>query len=284
MQAGGAVSRGDITSHFANKESFRKHSHEGIDIGFPVGTPLSFASKGEFIKVSRTSSTEREANGGYGSYIDIKLSDKKIARLAHLSSIPSWVKPGGMFNENTVIALSGGAKGAPGSGRSGGPHLHLEQHTSVKGLEETLNGKVDPLQNGLFALLRKGGITSTGAQPPAPGQQPSVSGAGVPSTTPEQQEEETPWSTILKDLNSLYKGLTGKPKIDGAQLQRNSMDMVQSQNIISSAFMSDTYIIAPPTTIASSVNVLGPLPQVDYTMYTSYANLDTSTSRSQRRL
>jgi len=284
-QVGGAVSRGDITSHFANKESFRKHKHEGIDIGFPVGTPLSFASKGEFTKVSKTSSTEREANGGYGSYIDIKLVDRKIARLAHLSSIPSWVKPGGKFNENTVIAMSGGAKGAPGSGRSGGPHLHLEQHTAVKGLEETLNGKVDPLQNGLFSLLRKGGITSTGTQPPTPGQQPSVTGGDVPSTTP---EEETPpevsFSQIAKDLNKLYRGLTGKPKLNGTQLERSSMDMIQAQNITSTAFMSDTYIIAPPNTVANSVNLLSPLPAVDYTMYTSYANLDSSTSYLQRRL
>lgn len=111
-----------------------------------------------------------------------------------------------------------------------------------------------------------------------------VSSQNQENATTDQGIPEVSFAQIAKDLNNLYKGLTGKPRIDGAQLQRNSMDMIQSQNTATSAFMSDTYIITPPTTIASSVNVLGPVPQVDYTMYTSYANFDSSTSHSQRRL
>ncbi len=279
-QTGGMVSRGDITSHFANKESFRKHKHEGVDIGFPQGTPISFATKGEILKVSRTSSTDREANGGYGSYMDIKLSDNKIARLAHLSSIPSWVKPKVKFNENVVVALSGGAKGAPGSGRSSGPHLHLEQHTAMKGLEETLNGKVDPVSNGLFALLRRGGNTAAGTASADIAQQPSIDSGSVP----EQQESEVSWGEILTQLGDLYKGLTGTPKTNGAQLQRDSMDMIQTQQLISTAFNPDTYIIAPPTTIANTVNIVKPLPQTNFAMNTSFAYLDSSSSYLQSRL
>jgi hypothetical protein len=62
-----------------------------------------------------------------------------------------------------LIAKSGGAVGAPGSGRSGGPHLHFEQHnTPGLGLEETLRGKVDPIRGGGIAALQYGGVKKTG--------------------------------------------------------------------------------------------------------------------------
>jgi murein DD-endopeptidase MepM/ murein hydrolase activator NlpD len=149
-----SLSRGSITSYFGSKESFRKKGHEGVDIGLNQGTPLSFKMGGRVINSFKTSSGDREAGGGYGSYMDVKLDNGNILRLAHLSKI----FPGSQFKAGSVVALSGGQPGAPGSGRSGGPHLHLEQHSAKLGTDETLKGKLDPVKYGGFGLVQTGGI------------------------------------------------------------------------------------------------------------------------------
>ena len=279
MQQGGLVSRGDITSKFGNKESFRKHSHEGIDIAFPSGTPLSFTLGGKFIKVARSSSKEREANGGYGQYMDLKLSDGKIARLAHLSSIPDWVKQGNDFAPNAIVALSGGAKGGPGSGRSGGPHLHLEQHNTQKDLAETLAGKVDPLSQGLFSLLRKGGASGSATDGPT---QPPQSPATSPDTVKESEETQEGaqpapinYGDIAQNLGQLFQMLTGTPKTNGTQLEKNSMDYVQSFKEFKPN--PDTYIMTGGTNIISSTTLLTPIEQPDYSSG-SFSSIDSATA------
>jgi hypothetical protein len=113
---------------------------------------------------------------------------------------------------------------------------------------------------------------------------PSEMASQTQQSGSDNKETEPSWGEILTQLSDLYKGLTGTPKTDGATLQRNSMDMIQTQQIISTAFKQDTYIIAPPTTIANTVNVVGPLPQNNIAMNTSFAYLDNSSSYLQRRL
>jgi murein DD-endopeptidase MepM/ murein hydrolase activator NlpD len=150
-------SRSDITSFFMQQESFRKKPHEGMDIAAPQGTPISFGMGGKILGVWRTNSGDKSANGGYGTYMDVKFSDGRIARIAHLSNVPSKINKGTTFGANQIIAYSGGKEGAPGSGRSGGPHIHLEQLSKPMGSQETTKGKVDPLRGGLFNLIQKGG-------------------------------------------------------------------------------------------------------------------------------
>lgn len=150
-------SRSDITSFFRQQESFRKKPHEGMDLAAPQGTPISFGMGGEVIGVWRTNSGEKSANGGYGTYMDIKFSDGRIARIAHLSSVPANIKKGTKFRANQIIAYSGGEVGKPGSGRSGGPHIHLEQLSMPMGIEETTKGKYDPIKGGIFNLIQQGG-------------------------------------------------------------------------------------------------------------------------------
>jgi len=154
-------SKSDITSFFRQQESFRAKPHEGMDIAAPQGTPISFGMSGEVLGIWRTNSGSRNANGGYGTYMDVKFSDGRIARIAHLSNVPSSLAKGSKFRANQIIAYSGGEEGAPGSGRSGGPHIHLEQLSKPMGIEETTKGKSDPLKGGLFDLIQQGGTRAS---------------------------------------------------------------------------------------------------------------------------
>lgn len=151
VPAGWRPARGVASaSGFGASESFRNgKGHEGMDLSFNQGTPLAFSVGGEVLKVYRTNSTAREANGGYGNYMDIRLANGRIVRMAHLSQIPQGVATGTRFRPGQSIALSGGQVGTPGAGRSTNAHLHFEEHAAPgMGAEETTRGKLNPGRRG----------------------------------------------------------------------------------------------------------------------------------------
>ncbi len=94
--------------------------HSGIDIAIPVGTPVKAIGDGKV----------RIATGGikgYGNAVYInhgEINGKIVeSEYGHLSTF--YVTVGEKVKKGQVIALSGGKKGAPGSGVSQGPQLHL---------------------------------------------------------------------------------------------------------------------------------------------------------------
>lgn len=89
----------------------KKDYHKGIDISIPVGTDILAGHDGKVIQAAF------DANG-YGYYIALEGKDGLVSKYAHcdrlLASVGQQVKKG------DVIAKSGN------TGRSTGPHLHLE--------------------------------------------------------------------------------------------------------------------------------------------------------------
>jgi len=154
-----------ISSRFGQQESFRRKPHEGVDQAVAAGTPLSFKQGGKVIDAFRTSSTSRDAGGGYGQFLKVELDDGKYILIAHLSKILSGVKNGMKFEANQILAKSGGVPGAPGSGRSGGAHIHLEQHQvpNIDYRKETVKQKLDPVQSGGYGQLQYGGNVKSAA-------------------------------------------------------------------------------------------------------------------------
>jgi tape measure domain-containing protein len=90
--------------------------HAGVDYPVPTGTAIKVAGEGVV--------TFAGTKGGYGNTVDIKHPSGETTRYGHLSKI--GVEVGQRVTQGQQIALSGGAKGAPGSGTSTGPHLHFE--------------------------------------------------------------------------------------------------------------------------------------------------------------
>lgn len=89
--------------------------HNGLDYAVPVGTRVSAAASGTVSFANR--------RGGYGNTVIITHDDGSTTMYAHLSSIE--VQRGARVTVGDQIALSGGARGARGSGTSTGPHLHF---------------------------------------------------------------------------------------------------------------------------------------------------------------
>jgi murein DD-endopeptidase MepM/ murein hydrolase activator NlpD len=90
--------------------------HMGTDFGVPQGTPLRATISGRITRWN---------NDGLGAYVlDIVRSDGLLVRNAHLSRMD--VNNGDQVVAGQVIGLTGGARGALGSGNSTGPHLHWE--------------------------------------------------------------------------------------------------------------------------------------------------------------
>jgi len=105
---------GPISGQFGEKRP--GHLHAGLDIAVPVGTPVKADAGGVIIEAGTLP--------GYGNVVFIDHGGGTISRLAHLSKID--VTKGQVVTAGDVIGSSGGAKGAPGSGDSTGPHLHYE--------------------------------------------------------------------------------------------------------------------------------------------------------------
>jgi len=99
--------RGTLTSRFGTRWS---RSHEGIDIGARVGTPIKAADGGTV--------TFAGWKGDYGYAVDIDHGGGYTTRYAHASKV--LVKKGDKVYQDQTIALVGN------TGRSTGPHLHFE--------------------------------------------------------------------------------------------------------------------------------------------------------------
>lgn len=114
-----------ISSHYGPREQAAANAkkdgrnissyHRGTDFAVPVGTPVTAAADGVV--------TEIGSHKDYGNYVIIKHGSKSTL-YAHLSRFAT--SRGKKVKAGELIAYSGGAKGAKGSGNSGGPHLHFE--------------------------------------------------------------------------------------------------------------------------------------------------------------
>lgn len=103
------ISGGRFTSPFAERWG---RFHKGDDFAAPVGTPLRSLSSGTIIFAGSQS--------GYGNKVEIQFWDGTVAYYGHMSKV--GVKAGQRVTPGQVIGSSGN------TGRSTGPHLHLEIH------------------------------------------------------------------------------------------------------------------------------------------------------------
>ena len=107
------IEKGYISSRFGfRRDPFTGHKrmHKGIDFAGRKGTPVNTVGGGVVQFVGR--------KGGYGNVIEIDHSGGLVSRYAHLSKIK--VKADQVVKKGETIALVGS------TGRSTGPHLHLE--------------------------------------------------------------------------------------------------------------------------------------------------------------
>lgn len=101
------------SSRFGNrKDPFtgRTAFHSGLDFRAPAGAKISALGVGKVTFAGR--------KGGYGNAVEITHVNGLVSRYAHMSKIK--VKKGQKVNRNTIVGLVGS------TGRSTGPHLHLE--------------------------------------------------------------------------------------------------------------------------------------------------------------
>lgn len=108
--AGGKISSGFGTR--ADPLSGRRVMHKGLDFVAPVGEPILALADGVV--------TWAGTNGGYGLLVELEHADGFRTRYAHNEAI--LVERGSRVRKGEAVATLGS------SGRSTGPHLHLEVH------------------------------------------------------------------------------------------------------------------------------------------------------------
>ena len=113
---------GVITSRFGKRSDpfhGKTRHHRGLDIAAPTGTPIHPIRPGTVV-----SSGER---GGYGNVVVLDHGDGTTSLYAHCHELK--VKKGDKVGHGDVIATVGS------TGRSTGPHLHLEVHRDGKAID-----------------------------------------------------------------------------------------------------------------------------------------------------
>lgn len=114
-------------------------NHKGVDYPVPVNTPVEATLPG-VVRV-------KNDPDGYGNYVVIEHGNGLETRYAHLNSVN--VRDGQRVEQGDVVALSGGARGARGSGNSQGAHLHYEVRRNGRAVNpESLNGGVEVSPGG----------------------------------------------------------------------------------------------------------------------------------------
>ena len=102
---------GIITSRYGSNDSVRDHTHAGLDISAPYGTPIKAAAGG-------TVTYSGNAGDGFGNYIIISHGNGVQTVYAHCSQLLAY--KGQKVSQGEVIAKVGS------TGNSTGPHLHFE--------------------------------------------------------------------------------------------------------------------------------------------------------------
>ena len=128
--------------------------HRGVDIGIPEGTDVVSIADG---KVVRSDEIDKK---GYGNFICVEHPNLEGQKLfscyAHLSK--RLKNQGDTVKKGDVIGKSGGSKGAPGSGRSTGPHLHFEIRKDLSGNwvnPEPYLGELGVKPSGKESMIKK---------------------------------------------------------------------------------------------------------------------------------
>ena len=102
---------GVITSRYGSNDSVRDHTHAGLDISAPYGTPIKAAAGG-------TITYSGNAGDGFGNYIIISHGNGVQTVYAHCSQL--LVSSGQTVSQGEAIARVGS------TGNSTGNHLHFE--------------------------------------------------------------------------------------------------------------------------------------------------------------
>ena len=148
-----------VTSTRGMQESFRTKPHGGIDLGCPAGVYISLTADAEVV-----------ASGSYGAYgylIDLWVPSQGVQlRFAHNSKI---IIPSGKVPAGTSFAITGS------TGRSTGPHIHLEASTE-RG-SSNYGGNTSPAP--YVALIRLTKAKIDGMVSSVPGD--TISNVGGPS-------------------------------------------------------------------------------------------------------
>ena len=111
--SGRPVSQGYVSSPFGyRRDPFtgRSRFHKGVDFATKIGTPVKSVAAGVVSFVGK--------KAGYGNLVEVDHGNGLTSRYGHLSKFKT--ETGALVKKGDIVALSGN------SGRSTGPHLHLE--------------------------------------------------------------------------------------------------------------------------------------------------------------
>lgn len=119
----------------------RGRNHTGVDLPYPMGTPVRVAFSGKVRFAGR--------NGGYGNLVIVRHQNGLETFYGHLSAVE--VTAGDWVEAGAIIGRGGS------TGRSTGPHLHFETRYQGYAFDPQwiIDFEAGTLKHGVFVLHRK---------------------------------------------------------------------------------------------------------------------------------
>ncbi|WP_226554209.1 peptidoglycan DD-metalloendopeptidase family protein [Celeribacter naphthalenivorans] len=144
-------------------------SHNGLDWGAPVGTPVHAAAAGTLIRA--------EFSGAYGNIVSLKHANGYESRYAHLNAFADGVKVGDEVQAGALIGYVGT------TGRSTGPHLHFEIRLNGAPIDPTGSSHgsqaVEALVNRIIRVESAGNARAQNARSSATGLGQFIDGTWI---------------------------------------------------------------------------------------------------------
>ena len=164
--------------------------HKGIDYAMPVGTPISPKVEG----ILRYNTRDKH---GWGNAAEIVSDDGRVLqRFAHLSQFAA--PEGSRVGPGQVIAMSGN------TGRSTGPHLHVENFYA--------NGGITRLNSGGIPRFQSRGLVDLDTE----GLPRNMAGVDVPVTAPDPSRDAQR-AEVLRQM-AFERALNAKPQLSNDEI------------------------------------------------------------------
>lgn len=114
-----------MTSYFGEVDSVHHKPHNGMDFAMPIGTLVNSIVEGDVVKVLH------DGDKSWGNSVHIKDDHDRVVIYGHLHD--TTVQVGDHVHVGDLIAHSGN------SGRSTGPHLHIQVNINGKPIDPTID-------------------------------------------------------------------------------------------------------------------------------------------------
>lgn len=190
-----------VTDVPGSPRTYRNGTHEGFDIGTPIGTKISYAVGG-IVK-----SIDKVGKGNAGKLLEVQLENGIVGLSMHLSDV--LVEVGQKFQAGQVLALTGDTGAGP---------AHLHQESAARAYKQGQAG-------ASLSYLQLNGRSATGAA----GVLPSPAEVAATNAQEMMAKQKVIAASLSKEAAAVFNALMNLNEVDiTSKVNQDIFDLTQT--------------------------------------------------------